>query len=257
MKVLTIFFSILIFISSNPAQSRKDLKTAETRAAKSVAVIKQFAALGADSLPVEYLQTAKAVIVFPGLTRVNILLSELVIGNGIVALRSADGNWSVPAFLAFKGTDTNLRIAGKKSFDTVFLLMDDKVVERLKKGDMGFSSDDRQRVLLGPVIKGDGAEETMERANIIYYTFDNGQLVDANLSDDTFFKSFAILHDNNMNKAIFSLKTKLLFAAPETSLKIPGEIEKFRTTLTVAASKTVAPESDTSETIKNRRTLFQ
>lgn len=250
MKIFTTLFFVFSFVSSGWAQNQKDLTTANARAQESAEIVRQFAAIGTDSLPFEYLQKAKAVAVFPGLAKVNILLSELIIGNGIVSLRSGN-EWSVPAFLAFKGTDINFKIAGKKSFDTVFLFMDDESVGWLKKGDVGFNSDSKRKAMLGPVVGGKGADKTLEKANLVYYTFDKGQLVDTNLSNDSFFKAFGILHDNNLNKAIFGMKTKVLFAAPEERVKVPTEIEKFRTALTEVLSKT-APQSVGNETVKNK-----
>ena len=109
--------------------------------------------------------------------------------------------------------------------------------ERLKKGDLGFDSGTKDKVLLGPVIRGQGTEATMARANLIYYTFEKGQLVDANLSNDTYFKYFGILHDSNMNKAIYGLKTRVVFSDPPANLKVPEAIEKFRRTLTESTVK--------------------
>lgn len=250
MKNFTIFTFILLFSVSISAQKPKDVATGGTRAQKSAEIVRQFSALGIDSVPLEYLLKAKAVAVFPGLTKVNILLSELITGNGIVAIRNGD-DWSAPVFLAFKGTDINFGIAGKKSFDTVFLFMDDESIGWLKKGDFGFNSNSKSKVLLGPVIGGKGTERTMQEANLIYYTFDKGQIVDRNLSNDAFFKAFAILHDNNLNKAIFGMKTKPLLAAPEANIKIPDAVEEFRKALKETNAKKNEAEKKV-ETIVNK-----
>lgn len=247
---MKLFYSLLLgffLVVPGWTQNSKDLITAMTRTEKSAAVIRQFAALGSDSVPVEYLQKAKAVAVFPDLTKVNILLSELIIGNGMVCLRASD-KWSVPVFLAFKGTDTNLKIAGKKSFDTVFLLMTDESVEWLKKGDLRFASGSKSKAMLGPVIGGQGTDRTIEQASLIYYTFDKGQLVDTNLSNDTYFKAFGILQDNNMNKSIFGMRTRALFAASEESVKVPSEIEKFRSALMEISAAAAIPLPARNET---------
>ncbi len=252
MKIFTSLLFILLLVTSNRAQKPKDLATAGARAQKSAEIIKQFAALGTESVPFEYLRKAKAVAVFPDLTRVNILLNELTLGNGIISVRSADNKWSVPAFLALKAQDINLKIAGKKSFDAVFLFMDDESIEWLKKGDVGFSSSGKRRIALGPVISGKGADDLMKNAKVIYYAFDQGQLIDTGLSTDSFFKAIGILHDNNMNRAIFGMKTKPLFTAPESSLKIPAEIEKYRTILVEVLPKT-SPEQNADQADHNKQ----
>ncbi len=231
MKVFTSLIFISLFAMCVLSQSQKDLTTATVRAEKAAQILKQFAALGEDSAPFEYLQQAKAVAVFPDLTRVNILINELTVGNGIVAIRTDDNKWSVPAFLALKAQDLNLKIADKKSFDTVILFMDDDSIEWLKKGDIHFSSGGNRKIALGPVIGGTGAEEIMKTAKVIYYSFNDGQLVDTGLNTNSMFKAVSIFHDNNMNKDIFKMKTKPLFAAPESDLKIPEGIENYRTVL--------------------------
>lgn len=241
-------FSLCIF-----SQNQKDLTTASVRAEKSAEILKQFAALGSDSAPFEYLKKAKAVAVFPGLTRVNILLNELTAGNGIVSLRFDEGRWSVPAFLAFKAQDLNLKMAGKKSFDVVVLFMDDQSIGWLKKGDVGFASGGKRKIALGPVISGKGADEIMKTANVIYYAFDQGQLIDTGLSNDSVFKSVAVLHDNNMNKAVFKMKTKPLFAAPESNLQIPEKIEKYRGVLKeISAENPPRQNTDSTDAVEQK-----
>ncbi len=254
MKIFTSLLFVFLFVISNWSQNQKDLAIAGARAQKSAEIIRQFAALGTDSVPFEYLQKAKAVAVFPGLTRVNILLNELTLGNGIITVRSADDRWSVPVFLALKAQDINLKMAGKKSFDAVVLFVDDESIEWLKKGDIGFTSGGKRKIALGPVIGGKGADEVMKTAKVIYYAFDQGQLIDTGLSTNSFFKAVGILHDNNMNKAIFGMKTKPLFASPESSLKIPAEIEKYRTVLIEVLSKTL-PVQGVDRTDQNKQPI--
>jgi lipid-binding SYLF domain-containing protein len=88
MKLFYSSFLVFLLVSAGWSQNFKDLITAEARTEKSAEVIRQFAAPGADSVPAEYFQKAKAVAVFPGLTKVSILFSELIIGSGLVSLDS-------------------------------------------------------------------------------------------------------------------------------------------------------------------------
>ena len=255
MKVITSLLLVFLFSLCVFSQNRKDLTTASVRAEKSAEIIQQFAALGVDSMPFELLKKAKAVAVFPGLTRVNILLNEVTMGNGIVSLRSAEGGWGIPAFLALKAQDINLKFAGKKSFDVVVLFMDDQSVEWLKKGDIGFASGGKRKIALGPVIGGTGADEIIKNVNVLYYALDQGQLIDTGLSNDSFFKAVAVMHDNNMNKAIFGMKTKPLFAASEQNLKIPEKVENYRSVLAKILEENAPPQKapqkdETEQTLK-------
>jgi hypothetical protein len=131
--------------------------------------------------------------------------------------------------------------------------MDDETLDGLKKGDLAFNSNSKRKAALGPVVGGRGADRTMEGANLIYYTFSDGQLVDTNLSNDTFFRGFGILHDNNMNKSVFGMKTKALFAAPETNIKMPSEIEKFRAALIEISARPSETEGVVTDDSKGRK----
>lgn len=221
---LFIFLLTLVVYPQKP----KDLTTAVERADKSAEVIKQFASLGADSLPVQLLKKAKAVAVFSGMTRVNILLNELTTGNGLAAFRTSDNGFAAPFFLALKAQDINLKMAGKKNFDVVLLFMDDPSIEWIKKGDISFTADGKRKIALGPVIEGKATKEKLESVNVLYYAMSSGQLIDTGLGNDSFFKAVAVFHDNNMSKAIFGMKNKQFFATPEANLKIPEKVENFR-----------------------------
>ena len=88
MKLFYSSFLVFLFVSAGWSQNSKDLITANARTEKSDEAIRQIAALGVDSVPVKYFQKAKAVAVFTGLTKVNILFSQLIIGNGLFSLHS-------------------------------------------------------------------------------------------------------------------------------------------------------------------------
>lgn len=243
MKPLIILVIVILTAASSIFAQNKKSQTAAARTAKAVEVVRQFTALGADSVPVANLRKAKAIAVFPELTRVNLLVEEFSIGNGLVSIRAEDEKWGVPAFLAFKGVTVNLKLFDKKSYDTVVLFMDDESIGWLKKGDIKLNGGGKKKIALGPVIDGEETDKTMKNANLIYYTFENGQLVDTDFKNDSIFKSFIIVHDNNLTKAVFGMKTRQLFAAPEDTLKVPGEIEAFRTALTETLKNTSASQT--------------
>jgi len=249
MKFYISLIFICLFAFSVFSQTDKVLTTASVRAENSSEILNQFAALGANSVPLELLKNAKAVAVFPNLTRVNILLNELTTGNGLVSIKSAEKDWSAPAFLAFKAQDINLKFAGKKNFDVVLLFMDDQSIEWLKKGDIGFTSQGKRKIALGPIIGGTGTDEVLKKTSVLYYAFTQGEIIDTGLNTDSFFKAVAVLHDNNMNKAVFGMKTKLMFAADESKLRIPEKVENYRTVLKKIVSKSDAPQKTESEAV--------
>lgn len=242
MKVIASIFLVVLFAVSALPQNQKELNTAAERAEKSSRVLKQLSALGSDSLPLELMQKARAVAVFPSLKRVNILLNELTLGNGLVAVRNDAGEWGAPAFLALKAQDINLKMAGSKSFDVVLLFMDEQSAEGMKKGDISFASGGKRKIALGPVVSGSGADDVLKSASVLYYALKDGQLIDTGLGNDSFFKAVAVLHDNNMNKVVYGVKTKAMFGAAEKSGKISDKIETYRTVLKEITEK-AAPQS--------------
>lgn len=249
MKIYTAILCLLMLTVLVYPQKAKDLTTANERAGKSTEVVKQFASLGANSLPVQLLKKAKAVAVFPNITRVNVLLNELTSGNGVAAFRTGESDFAAPFFLALKAQDINLKMARKKNFDVVLLFMDDLSIEWLKKGDIGFAAESKRKIALCPVIEGKATKEKLDSVNVFYYAMSSGQLIDTGLGNDSFFKAVAIFHDNNMSKAIFGMKNKQFFATPEANLKIPEKIENFRTALkeiiVSAPSETSKPTGET------------
>lgn len=219
MKFVFSFCLMLLFLPFVLAQKPKQIADAAERARGSSGVLRDYVSLGKDTVPYEQLQKAKAIAVFGGLDRTSILLSEILLGNGMAAVRR-DSGWSVPAFVVFKGTDFNFRIAGKKSFDAVFLFMSDHSVDWLKQGDVHFTKK-VAKVAPGPVVK----NTTADGADVLYYTFEKGQLTDAQLRNNVVLGAFSIFHDNNFNKAIFGMRTNAIFEADREKVKMSEEVE--------------------------------
>lgn len=101
MKILSGFFLALCFVSVVLAQEKGNvIPLATARAEKATAVLKQFAAFGADSVPFEILRKAKAVGVLNSATRTNLLFSQGIKAKGVMSARSQSG-WGVPFFVSF------------------------------------------------------------------------------------------------------------------------------------------------------------
>jgi hypothetical protein len=89
---------------------------------------------------------------------------------------------------------------------------------------------------LGPVVPGKGADLVMERASIIYYTLENGQLSGQEFQNN-FFSAAGFRNDDNLNKAVYKMKSKLILTQNQTSLTVPAALEKFRQTITESLSQ--------------------
>ena len=229
--ILLLSFSIASF-----SQKSKDVAKATERASGTVKVFQQFIELGKESLPVTLFKKAKAIAIFPDTSKVTIMLSQLTVGRGLASVRLADG-WSVPAFVTLKGNDMKLKIAGKKSFDVIVLLMDDNALKGLQEGFVGSDGGKAKDIMQGPVVEGPGSEEIVGKKSAIYYILDNGQLVDFDLANNAYMGAFYISLDNDMNKSIFGVKAKELFVTSTREAKQVADIDKFRTSLVEALPK--------------------
>lgn len=225
MKHLLPIFFLLIFYCPTVAQER--VETASNRAEKATASFKHSADLGKESLPLKLFKQAKAVAVVPNVTEVNMFLNRLSKGRGLMMMRNSTG-WTIPTFMSFASTGYELKIAAKKNFDIIFLFMDDKAIELLKKGDIKPEKITGGKFALGPVVDGKGTDLTLLKASVLYYTLEDGKLSNETFSNDAFFNGVVLSHDNIMNKTIYKKKAQTIFSESADDIKSAPEIEDFK-----------------------------
>ena len=76
-------------------------------------------------------------------------------------------------------------------------------------------------------MKGSGADETIEKAAILYYTFEGDKLSGEELKNSMFAYAFSIKHNDGLNKAIYGKKFKEIWSE-KSNLQQVSEIEKLR-----------------------------
>lgn len=225
MKILPVFFLALCFVSAVFAQEKGNIvPLASARAEKATAILKQFSAFGANSVPFEILRKAKAVGVFNNATRTNLLFSEGTKAKGVMSARSQNG-WGVPLFISFASSTMKFKIADLQNYDIIFFIMDDKPLESLKKGML------KPKMTLGPIVGGSGAETALDKASVIYYTFEDGKLSGEEIQSNNFLNTVLIGLDNNLNKKLYDKKAQILLKEETTALPALPPIESFRQTL--------------------------
>lgn len=232
MKFTLCLLIILVAFSSAAAQKMDSRVVASARAEKAATILKQFVALGTDSVPFDIFRRAKAVAVFNNITDVSLLFSKMIKGKGVLSVRNSAANeWSTPVFLEFSGGGIDFKIASKKNFDIVFFVMDDKTVELFKKSGVKAGKLKGEKIALGPVVKGAGAEAVVQKASIIYYTFENGQLSGQYFHNDGFFNSVALTLDNDLNKIVYGKNAKQILTQNLNDTIAPSAAENFRQTI--------------------------
>lgn len=226
MKLTFSFFLILWLIAASFAQEKGNIiPLASARAEKATAILKQFSAFGTDSVPFEILRKAKAVGVFNKVTRTNLLFSQGIEAKGVMSARNQNG-WGVPFFVSFASFSMKFKVAEMKNYDIIFFIMDDKPLESLKTGML------KPKFTLGPIVGGRTAELALDKASIIYYTFEDGKLSGEELQGNNFTNAVVIGLDNNLNKKVYNKKAQVILKEQVNSLQTLPPIESFRQTIT-------------------------
>ena len=205
--LILLSFSFLLYWPVTAfSQKAESLSKAVSRSEKASAIIESALDSSQPHIPAEIIQRAKAIGVFPDVSRVNLVMEHLMIGYGVVCRRTSKG-WSLPAYYAFKGGKLGLNPAGKESPDIILLFMDEKLVEKISKGEIYLEG--KRNAVGGPIAteSGTGAIEVPNKS-IIVYTLDKGRLTNNSYKSSSFLGGYRIYPDNNMNKEVYKLKAK-------------------------------------------------
>jgi SH3 domain-containing YSC84-like protein 1 len=211
-------------------QSRPE--TAARRSQNAAKTIKVITGMSEDeTIPVELLNRAHAVGVFPDVVRMNIFFSEGMKGYGVICSRRPEG-WNLPAYYSFGSSTFSLKIAGGKSFDLILLFMNKKTVDWFQAGRLEFKG--LKIGIAGPVGKlTRQADLDVSGVNIIIYALVDGKLKGMNVESD--FRDAALLNpDNNINKEVYGMKGREV---------LQGKVSKlFPTTSGVTAFRDILNE---------------
>lgn len=223
-----IIFLMLLLCLSVFGQSGK-ISVAKERSTRAGEVISQFSLMGENALPMELLQRAKAVAVFGDLKQRDVLFTKGIKGKGMLIHRLPDGSWGPPTFLNLQAMKTELgfRFLLTEKLDAVFLFMNDESFQIISGWKKAKSPKIRgEKVALGPVIGGSGADLIMKEASVIYYTFQDKKLSGEEFPIDIWSNNLRIDHDDAMNKAVYKSKYKNILSTSAASF-IPDETKSF------------------------------
>lgn len=211
---LSALLIVLLMFGAVAGQSvdKDKLENAARRSGNAAKVLTAVAGLPGETIPRELLDRAKAVGVFPGVDKVNLLFEQAAQGYGVVC-RRRQGGWSPPAFYAFGTGAIGFTSVGAEKPDVIILFMTDKAVEAFQKGRIGFKGE--LAGVAGPLGElNDEKEKSIRAANVIVYTFAGGKVKGVELGSN-FFKDAAVNPDNNINKAVYGLKGRDVLSGKE------------------------------------------
>lgn len=192
-----------------PAFAQNKFQHAIDRSGDAGRIIELLAVVPESTLPKELIEKAEAVAVFPKVLKQTALFSQVTQGYGVISARLEDG-WSVPSFYAFGGGGYGNPFAKNETFGIILLFMTKDAVAEFEKG--GVKLKGEKKALAGPVgTITDEQRKEMEGAQILAYAYFNGKLKGTDFGT-SFWKSFRLNPDNNINKPLYKMKGREVLA---------------------------------------------
>ena len=141
-------------------------------------VLADLIAIPARQIPQHLLADASAVAIIPDVTKIG-FIAGVRRGHGVVLVRDADGEWSLPQFLTLTGGSVGWQ-AGIQGTDVVLIFRSKKGVETLMNGKFTIGVD--AAASAGPVGRNaEAATDTTLKAEILSYSRSRGLFLGVSL----------------------------------------------------------------------------
>ncbi len=141
----------------------------DVKLAQAIAVVHDFTRDENNGIPIELLERARGIAVIPNLIRAGFFLGGRR-GRGVLTLRSADGDWSNPAFITLTGGSIGWQF-GAEAADVILVFANDRSVANIANGKFTFAGD--ASVQAGPIGKRSMGAVTL-RSEVYVYTHNRG-----------------------------------------------------------------------------------
>ena len=125
---------VLVFASYAGAQTTDD-----TKLAHAAEVLNDFTANEEEAIPAQLLERAYGVAVIPNVVRGGFFLGGRR-GRGVLSVRSANGEWSNPAFITLTGGSIGWQF-GAESADVVLVFANERSVRNIESGKFTLGGD--------------------------------------------------------------------------------------------------------------------
>lgn len=143
----------------------------DERIALATTVLADALAMPERGVPLEVLQRARAIAIFPASRKVGLVVG-IQYGSGIILRRDEKTGWSKPAFFTIEGGSLGLQV-GAQSTDLVLLIMGEESMERLLEDKLTFGAD--VSVAAGPVGRMASVETNIKHlSGILSYSRSKG-----------------------------------------------------------------------------------
>lgn len=215
MRLAPFLFALLpLFALSVHAGEEED-----QRAANAVRVLKEVMQAPDKSIPKDLMESAHAIAVIPDVIKAGLVVGGRH-GKGLVAVKSADGTWSNPAFISLTGGSVGFQ-AGVSSTDVILVFRTRRGVDSIVHGKFTLGAD--ASAAAGPVGRSAQASTDAQlKAEIYSYSRARGLFAGAAL-DGT-----ALRIDNDSNQAVYGsgVTARRIFDGGVSS--VPNTIVDFR-----------------------------
>jgi SH3 domain-containing YSC84-like protein 1 len=220
-----IMLGLCLIISVSEAQVQNSKRTGDAirHSEQAATVFSQVMGAPDKGIPKSVLDKAKAVAVFPGITKAGFIVGGRG-GQGVVSRRVA-GGWSAPAFFNLGGADFGAQI-GVEKIDAVLLFMNDDALTSLLKDKVELGGE--LSATAGPVGRTASATtDALLRAGILSYSRTKGLFAGAVL------KGAAITPDNDLNESVYGKSARELLTDHQgvSLAQMPAGIDAFTRTL--------------------------
>lgn len=229
--VLVTLVTTAVFLAGGPKASAQKPRFAHAieRSGDAGRIISLLALVPDSGLPKELVDKAQAVGVFPKVRKESALFVNSSLGYGVISVRQ-DKGWSWPAFYAFGGGGYGSPFAKNEASAVILLFMTKDALSWFEKG--GVPLKNEKKALAGPVgTISEQQRKELEGAQVLAYSYYNGRL-DGTAFGKSFWKSFALNPDNNINKPMYGIKGREVLAGgkidPST---VPAGISAFQEAL--------------------------
>jgi lipid-binding SYLF domain-containing protein len=219
---------VLLTLSLGAWAQSKDLQKADARAEKASEILSTFSTLlGDDSVAGKLLKRAKAVVIVEAVLTDGLLDKEIR-GHGVLSFNEKAG-WSLPTFINCKGIRMEWGrsiFRPKQRVEVVFLFMDDQSFGLIDGWTDKGPKIKGNKLALGPIVNGKGADLVESTASVIYYSFEGRKLSGEEFPNTRLGSALRLSHDNDMNKKVFGKKFDQIHTSGAQPIAIRASLER-------------------------------
>jgi lipid-binding SYLF domain-containing protein len=231
--IAAVFGAILLLHPAASVHSQKadafKFQHAVSRSADAARILALLAVAPETDLPKEIADRAEAIGVFPKVVKETVMFNSFSKGYGVISARTEHG-WTLPAFYSFQGGGYGNPFANTETYAVLLFFMTGDSLKWFEKG--GVELTNRQKALEGPIkTVTDDQRKELADAHILAYAYYNGKLNGTSFGK-SFWKSFALNPDNNINSPVYGVKGREVLAGAKIDpANVLSGIPEYQATL--------------------------